>query len=91
MGPPFSACIMMRAPLSAARCMARKIEASSSMKTPGYAMKSLKEVIPSPTSSSISFRTPSLTSLTIMWSPKSVWAFCPFSNQRSSPCRSDSP
>jgi hypothetical protein len=35
MGPPFSACIRISAPLSAARCMARKIEASSTMNTPG--------------------------------------------------------
>ena len=35
MGPPFSACIMISAPLSAARCMARKIDPSSSMNTPG--------------------------------------------------------
>ena len=68
-GPPFSACIMISAPESPACRIARKIDASSSMNTPGYAMKSLNEVTPSPTSSSISFRTWSLTSRMIMWNP----------------------
>src|SRR5205807_2536752 len=49
--------------------VARKMAASSSMKTPGYAMNSLKEGTPSLTSPSISLRIESLTSRTIMWKP----------------------
>ena len=60
---------MISAPESPAWRIARKIDASSSMNTPGYAMKSLNEVTPSPTSSSISASTWSLTSRMIMWNP----------------------
>ncbi len=69
MTPPFSACMQISAPISALRTSALKIEASSTMKTPGYAMNSLKLEMPSLTMVSISRSTLSETSRTIMCSP----------------------
>ena len=67
--PPFSACMQMRPPFSAVRDSALKMEASSTMNTPGYAMKSLNDEIPSLTIVSISSSTFSDTSRMIMCSP----------------------
>jgi len=57
MTPPFSACMQIVPPFLPVRSMARKMLASSSMKTPGYAMKSLNDVTPSATIASISSST----------------------------------
>ena len=59
---PFSACIIVIIPVSAETCMAFRICASSDMKTPGYAMKSLKLEIPSSGSLRIAASESSLTS-----------------------------
>ena len=70
MTPPFSACMHTRPPFSPVRRSARKIVASSTMNTPGYAMNSLKLVIPSSrTMRSISPSPASSSSVTIMWKP----------------------
>ena len=53
---PFSACMQMSAPFFAVCCSARKIVASSTISTFGYAMKSLKLATPSRTMSSMSSR-----------------------------------
>ena len=66
-GIPFSACMQMSAPISAARCIPRKICPSSTRKTPGYAMNILNEVMPSDASCPISAQVPSFTSVMIMW------------------------
>ena len=67
--PPFSACMQMVPPFWPVRSSARKMLASSSMKTPGYAMKSLNDVTPSRTIVSISASTWSERSVMIMWKP----------------------
>ena len=69
MTEPFSACIIMSAPLSAPFWNARKIWPSSDRKTPLYAMKSLKLVTPSFTSSSIATSDSGWMSERIWWNP----------------------
>ncbi len=70
MTPPFSACMHTSPPFSPVRRNALKIVASSTMKTPGYAMNSLKLVIPSSrTMRSISLSPASSSSVMIMWNP----------------------
>ena len=68
MTPPFSACMQTSPPFSRVLSSALKIVASSTMKTPGYAMKSLNDVTPSRrTIRSMSTATWSVSSRTIMW------------------------
>ncbi len=67
--PPFSACMQMSAPFFEVCESARKMVASSTMSTLGYAMKSLKLATPSRTMSSMSSRPAPPRSVTIMWRP----------------------
>ncbi len=69
MTSPFSACMQIVPPFSPVLRRARKIDPSSSMRTPRYAMKSLNDVTPSATMTSISFSTASGRSVMIMWKP----------------------
>src|ERR1039457_3838360 len=65
----FSACMQIVPPFSPVLRRARKMEPSSSIRTPRYAMKSLNDVTPSLTRTSISLSTASWRSVMIMWKP----------------------